>query len=57
MTDKHHGYREMYEDPQTFRTVKRVWFQPNRELPGRWLTVDQWAKVYDDALAEPGNPE
>jgi len=57
MTDKHHGYRETYEDPQTFRTVKRVWFQPNRELPGRWLTVDQWAKVYDDALAEPGNPE
>lgn len=50
-----HGYRETFEDPETFRTVKRVWFQPNAALPGRWLTVEQWAKVYDDELADPAD--
>lgn len=46
MTDKHHGYRETYEDPETFRTVIRVWFQPNTTLPGRWLTQDAWTTAH-----------
>lgn len=50
-----HGYHETYQDPDSFRTVKRVWFQPNAELPGRWLTLDQWAKVYDDPLTDPAD--
>lgn len=47
-----HGDRETYEDKLTLRTVARVWFQPDGQMIGRWVTPRQWDEIHGDKPAQ-----
>lgn len=44
----HHGDRETYEDPLTLRTVNRVWFQPEPNGFGRWVSAREWEVAHKE---------
>lgn len=51
-----HGDRETYEDKLTLRTVARVWFQPDGQMIGRWVTPRQWDEIHGDKPAQGDTP-
>lgn len=48
MDSHYHGERETYEDPQTCRTVTRVWFQPDQNGFGRWISAREWDIAHEE---------
>lgn len=44
-SELHHGFRENHENPENGRVETRVWYKPDANTDGRWLSAAEWDDV------------